>query len=277
MPEGPAAVAFQWDQIDHELVALKLSALAVEMNEAIGADERRIRFEVRKSGNSAGYGRAFVEMYKRRADEWAQRNYEIYCDVWVNVQRGTKTADFVRAVLEKGIQPLIAALTARAIEELKSRQARTRSIPNLHALMGAVTDSMERLRADWKRKLEIEAREYEHAARKQPPSISSKSEAERLGRRRAQLVGQLITELNALKPELQVPEEDYTRLCSQYPDCQVFKICKQHATASKWVKLVPDRPRVNTLAYEIAAIHFGVTKATIQTAWKRYKPRSKSR
>jgi len=99
------------------------------------------------------------------------------------------------------------------------------------------------------------------------------SKAEMRGRRRAKVVASLIKELNALRPQMQVPEEDFPELLKQNPEYQVFKICKKHPSAATWVKRLPDRRSTNSLAYEIAAIECGVSAATIETAWKDYKPK----
>lgn len=96
----------------------------------------------------------------------------------------------------------------------------------------------------------------------------------RLGRRRAKLVAKLIKELNALRPHMQIADEDYSRLRNRFPKYQVFKICERNPSASEFVKRVADRPRVHTLAYELAAVHFGIAPATVKTAWKRYKPKA---
>jgi hypothetical protein len=92
------------------------------------------------------------------------------------------------------------------------------------------------------------------------------------GRERAMVVAKLIKELNALRPQMQVPEDDYSELSRQNARYLVFKICKEHSAAAHWVKLLLERRSVNSIAYELAAVHFGVRAATIQTAWKRYKP-----
>jgi hypothetical protein len=94
------------------------------------------------------------------------------------------------------------------------------------------------------------------------------------GKRRADLVGKLIVELNALRPLMQVPEDDYPLLCRQNPEYEVFKICAKHPSASQWVKFLPDRRRVEGLAFELAAAALGVKSPTIQTAWKHYKPKA---
>jgi hypothetical protein len=121
-------------------------------------------------------------------------------------------------------------------------------------------------------------------ARRQPPPISMSPEApktdstaESRGHERARTVAKLIKELNALRPHMQVADDDYPKLSHQYPRYLVFKICKKHPPAVSWVKLLPERRSVNSIAHELAAVLFGVRAPTIQTAWKRYKPNKRKR
>jgi hypothetical protein len=100
---------------------------------------------------------------------------------------------------------------------------------------------------------------------------SQKSNAELTGLRRALLVSKLLEELNTLRPLMQVPDDDFPILSKQNPNYQVFKICRKHISASTWVKLLPDRQSIHSLAFEIAAIECRRSAATIRTAWKRYK------
>jgi hypothetical protein len=100
--------------------------------------------------------------------------------------------------------------------------------------------------------------------------VSSATPAEMVGSGRASIVATLIKELNALRHHMQVSDEDFPRLRDQHPGYEVFKICAEHPAAEKFVKLVNERPRINTLAYELAAIKCEVSMDTIKTAWKRY-------
>jgi hypothetical protein len=99
------------------------------------------------------------------------------------------------------------------------------------------------------------------------------SKAVERGCERAKLVGKLIGELNALRPHMEVPEDDYPVLKKQHPKYRVFKICEKHPAAAKFVHLVRDRRSVHSLAFEIAAIECQVRPATIKSAWKKYKPK----
>jgi hypothetical protein len=97
------------------------------------------------------------------------------------------------------------------------------------------------------------------------------------GHGRATVVAELIKELNALRPQMQLPEDDYENLSRQNARYLTFKICKQYPSAVNWVKMLPERRSVNTIAYELAGVHFSVRAPTIETAWKRYKPNKRKR
>jgi hypothetical protein len=145
--------------------------------------------------------------------------------------------------------------------------------PICHHSGAIVSEVMQRfqMREEWVRYQEQLVRLAELASQGKSVVRTSVGESERLGVRRAKLVQQLIAELNTLKPLLLVPDDDFPRLSKQYQDYEIFKICKANPAAIHWVKLAPDRPRVHTLAYEIAAIRFNVSQSTIKTAWKRHK------
>lgn len=99
---------FRWEVIDHSLVSLKMTNLAVEMHGQIEANERRIQFENRLNMNSAAVSSRVVQMKEKCADEGAQRAYEIYCYVW-KTQGYAKCGPFVRAVCARSIIPMLRA------------------------------------------------------------------------------------------------------------------------------------------------------------------------
>ena len=102
---------------------------------------------------------------------------------------------------------------------------------------------------------------------------NTETDSVRLGRRRADLVKKIIDELNILKPQMQVPEDDYPRLMAENPSYEVFKIAKEDTSASRLIKLVSERHTVHDLAFRIAAIYFAKSPHTIKNAWKKYKGR----
>jgi hypothetical protein len=144
-------------------MSLKLTNLAEEMHRQIVADERRIQFENRGNLNSNAVPSLVLQMKQDRADEWARRVYEIYCDVW-QTQGYVKSAAFVRAVYARGIVPVLRGRTGGIASEF-ARFATATSFPieigNAHML--SLRLNMQRLEDRWHRRLEIEAKQCEHA------------------------------------------------------------------------------------------------------------------
>ncbi len=71
-----------WDESDAELVTLKLQQLSYEIRKEIDADERRIGYENRGNYNDAAAPSQLLAAHEKWIDQWAQRTYQIYCDVW---------------------------------------------------------------------------------------------------------------------------------------------------------------------------------------------------
>jgi hypothetical protein len=166
---------FRWEDVDHSLVSLKLTNLAEEMHHQTVADERRIQFENRGNLNSNTVPSLVLQMKQDRADEWARRVYEIYCDVW-QTQGYVKSAAFVRAVYVRGIVPGLRARTGAIASEFAGFATRTSfpiEIGNAHLL--SLRLNMQRLEDRWRRRLEIEAKQCEHAERTKNQRVISTS------------------------------------------------------------------------------------------------------
>jgi hypothetical protein len=157
---------FNWQDIDHRLVILKLTDLAEEMRSQIKVDERRIRLENRGNLNRNTVPSLVLKMKRDRADEWAGRVYEIYCNVW-QTQGYVKSAGFVRAVCARGIVPTLRARAEAIASEFAGVAIRTSFPVELHnAHLQSLRLNMLRLEGRWRRRLEIEAKECEHAERR---------------------------------------------------------------------------------------------------------------
>ena len=104
-------------------------------------------------------------MKVERADEWARREYEIYCGVW-QTQGYVKSAAFVQGVCAHIVQML--GLRAKSIAHEFSRFTRGTNLPvSLRtAHLNSLDLRMRQLQGRWRRRLEIEAKECEHAERK---------------------------------------------------------------------------------------------------------------
>ncbi len=156
---------FDWDLIDHRLVALKLTNLAEEMHESTRAEIGQIEFNNIGNSNSQAVPTQIIAMHLRHTEEWIEKEYMIYCEVWEK-QGHKKTAEFVRAVSSHVIPTTISARTNSVISGLSVQRARTASPVEPHnARMTSFKQSMSRLAARWSRKLEIEARECAHSER----------------------------------------------------------------------------------------------------------------
>jgi hypothetical protein len=154
---------FRWEDIDQSLVSLRLTNLAEEMHTQTEADERRIQFENRGNLNGNAVLSLVLKMKQDRADEWAQRVYEIYCEVW-QTQGHVSSAAFVRAVYLRGIVPVLRAQTGAIAFEFSGFADRTSfpaTIRDAHLL--SLRLNMQRLESRWQRRVEIEAKELEHA------------------------------------------------------------------------------------------------------------------
>ncbi len=102
-PSAPLAAperTFRWEDLDHQLIDLKLASLAEQMQVVNTEDERLLQVESGKKGNSAYFLPAFFEKQEERTREWARKVYRTYCEVW-QLQGGTMTLNFAKAIYEK--------------------------------------------------------------------------------------------------------------------------------------------------------------------------------
>jgi hypothetical protein len=154
---------FRWEDIDHSLVDLKLLDLVLDMNALIKADERRIQFENRGNTNANTVPSLVLQMKQNRADEWARKTYEIYCEVW-KMQGHAKSAAFLKAVSSHAIVPLLRARARAIATEFSLFGVRTSFPGTIQAAhLQGLRLNMQRLEDRWRRRLEIEAKECAHA------------------------------------------------------------------------------------------------------------------
>ncbi len=157
---------FRWKDIDHSLVRSRLIDLAEEMHRQLQADERRIQFENHGNMNSNTVPSLVLNMKQERVDEQARRVYEIYCDVWEK-QGYVKSAAFVRAVYARAVVSVFRARTGAIASEFSRFATRTNFPGAIHnAHLQSLRLNMQRLEDRWRRRVEIEAKECEHAEQK---------------------------------------------------------------------------------------------------------------
>jgi hypothetical protein len=153
----------RWEDVDHDLVSLRLSRLVEEMQCQIEKDEQRIQSENRTNMNSMAVPSLVLKMKEERADDLARRVYEMYCDVWQK-QGHQKSPGFLRTVFSRGVRPILRA-RAGAIAAEFSRFAVAASFSPVvcDAILENLRLNMQRLEDRWLRCIEIEAKECEHA------------------------------------------------------------------------------------------------------------------
>lgn len=157
-----ARTPFRWEDIDQRLLSPKLQDVAEEMQQLAAEAERKASFDTRL--NSAGYLPRFFEMQRDVVDEWAKRLYDVHREVW-RIQGHSISAPFIRAVSGRSIAALMVARkgAVQAIAEswLKRTGAAMGGAPSL----GHWALLLERLAAQWTRKLEAEAVAAEYGTR----------------------------------------------------------------------------------------------------------------
>jgi hypothetical protein len=157
--------SFHWEDLDHGLLSLKLLDLAEDMHALVKADERRIQFENRGNANANTVPSLVLQMKQNRADEWAGKTYEMYCEVW-KTQGHAKSAAFLRAVFSHAIVPLLRARARAIATEFSLFGVRTSFPGTIQAAhLQGLKLNMQRLEDRWRRRLEIEAKECAHAQR----------------------------------------------------------------------------------------------------------------
>jgi hypothetical protein len=144
-----------WSQIDHQLISLKLTQAAGEMAN---------KYAQRKQGYLSGeLGDVFAAMIRVHIDwakESAERTFEICTDVW-EAQGKTKTPAFLRAVLNNRLLPAIEARVGVAGFEITNLARIKRNLAGLGSLLQTLAADANRLKGEWRRKIEIGARELE--------------------------------------------------------------------------------------------------------------------
>jgi hypothetical protein len=166
---------FKWDDIDHGLVGLKLTNLSEQMHQQIEADERRIQFENLGNLNSLAVPSLVLEMKERRSEEFVQKVYELYCDVW-HTQGQKKSAAFLRAVYGGGILPVLTAQAGSITSEFAMFAGRTNFPSQVRdATLQGLGLRMKRLEDRWLRRIEAEAKECEHIEGRASSGVQSQA------------------------------------------------------------------------------------------------------
>lgn len=175
-----------WKQIDHELVTLKLNDVAMNLHRETEKKRNDIRRRNLTNENAATIPLELIELELRQMKQWVFNLYSLYKEVW-KIQGKEETPQFIRAVYRKAILPLIKSRTACSRDFLTRRATRTSlSRTVLAPQLLELGREAERLRSEWRRKTEIEARQLAHSAQQtaQETPTSQEQPKSRRGRKR---------------------------------------------------------------------------------------------
>jgi pyrimidine deaminase RibD-like protein len=146
---------FRWEDLDNRLLSPKLQEISDDMQKKSVEGGRKAAFDTRQSGNSAGYLPRLFDFQERLTDEWVQRIYTAHREAW-SQQNRTITGEFIRAVRDRAIIPVVATRKSTVQFEVSLRGTRTRENPNPVSL-GEWNRRMDRLAARWSQRLEADA------------------------------------------------------------------------------------------------------------------------
>jgi hypothetical protein len=233
-----AAGAFDWQQIDHEQVRLKLDALAKTMRDEIQAEVKRLRSACRRNRDAAGFPTYFSRLLIVLTGKWAEKTFAIYRDIWEK-QGNVMTPSVVLAVAQRVIRPLIQTRKVAATSEF-----RRMGLPYHEAR--ELQDRFMHLDEEWKRRLEIEAAKCDYRPRSeaQPTQLAATRELKTrkppLARYRSELKRAIATALtkNPTATDLQV--------CRSIDNDGSAELAGADRTLEAALRNKPSRPRLES-------------------------------
>ena len=119
---------------------------------------------------------------------------------------------------------------------------------------------------------DAQASEPAHPPKSTTRGKASSADAAAAKEARAKTVGQIVKELNALKPQMFEDESEYDGLRTQNSNFLTFKIAAERPDLKLKVLAISGSTRHIRLAQELAAAHYGRALSTIQDDWKHHKP-----
>jgi hypothetical protein len=293
-----------WDQRDESLFALMIQTPANQFHTRLSSEERRIRFEVHKRGNSAGLGPGLLDMHIEVMRDWAAAYDRIAREVW-EINGKTVTPHFLRTVLPRITFQLLDV--RHSTVKFKFMQARTGiSAAQIGGVLGSLARRVGQLKAELARNYEIEARKLiarsgqsgpvprpavvSVAAPSPPtvaplpvtvpladaavaplPEVEGSVKIPSIFEIRAGTVAKVIKELDGLKGVI-YGEEDYQSVRVRFPEYVTFQVAEAApALKRKLIHLNEHKSHI-LLAQEIAATHHSKSVDTIKTDWKKFKP-----
>ncbi len=131
--------------------------MSEEIQELITDDVGHIRFQNMHNGNSMTVPSQRLQMQKLRANEWAARLYEGYCEIW-QTQRKPVSPEFLRGIVANVISVVLAARASSGTHELMREQLHTRRDANwLQPALDAFKRDMQMLSHKWSQAAEVDA------------------------------------------------------------------------------------------------------------------------
>jgi len=149
-----------WSRIDRKLVRWKFSPLEKSFLEGLAQASLVVHLPDWDGVESVDPVE-WVKSWCEQASGLADKLYETYLEVWKK-QGETETADFVRAVCKRGVLPKIRRWTKLLEERAGQRFHSTNSTSGLR-LFYHLPEEIKQPRSDFKRKMEIKAREVGHS------------------------------------------------------------------------------------------------------------------
>jgi hypothetical protein len=151
-----------WSQLDpqnNSLTRLKIKTARKDYRSELKTETSKILCDNRGKLNSMAIPLALFRMQLKKADEFAERQYSIFRDVWLQLA-GVESAAFIRTISWKVIQP---AFGVRGISVAHGQQMRRRRTGGLLPALSreAVCQAFDQLKSDWREKLETKALEWE--------------------------------------------------------------------------------------------------------------------
>lgn len=150
-----------WKLIEQDYT-LRLSLVTTDWAEVYLKAKNTLISKARESGNSAYLAPAWAEMQIAEADMRAEWAFKTCCEIW-DIQGRKKGRLFFRVVFDWCLQPMFSMREGCFRHELELHETRTRSaVPQGHStILGHMKQQMDKLRAKWNTKLEIETRNVE--------------------------------------------------------------------------------------------------------------------
>ena len=115
-----------------------------------------------------------LRMQRLRAEEWAARLYEGYCEIW-QTQRMPISAESLRGIVKNAISVLCSARVGAVTDEFVREQNRTGSDANwLKPALKACKRDLQMLEHSWNQTAELDARTVQYMLLEAPESTAAK-------------------------------------------------------------------------------------------------------